>query len=199
MNLPLILASNSLTRRDMLQNAGVVVECVPARIDEMAVKAALLAQQAPARDIADALAEMKSRRIATKNPERLVLGADQVLVCNGVLFDKPTNIEQAKNQLLALRGQTHTLYSAAVIYDQAMPVWRFIGRADLTMREFSDAFLARYLDTLGDDLFTTVGGYKLESLGSQLFLSVKGDYFSVLGLPLLEVLAFLRGKDICQS
>lgn len=199
MNLSLILASQSSARRDLLQNAGVDVECQPARIDEAAIKAALIAEKAPARDIADALAEMKTRRVAGKNPARLVLGADQILVSNGKIFDKPSSVDEAKNQLKALRGQTHTLFSAAVIYDQGAPVWRFIGKVDLTMRDFSDAFLGQYLVQMGDDLFTTVGGYKLESLGSQLFLSVKGDYFSVLGLPLLEVLGFLRGKGICQS
>ena len=198
MNQPLILASQSASRRDMLQNAGVELACLPARIGEAAIKAALVAQNAAPRDIADALAEMKARRVAIKHPDRLVLGADQILVSNDIIFDKPTNLIEARNQLKALRGQSHSLYSAAVIYDQGAPVWRFIGQAELRMRAFSDAFLDGYLSQLGDDLFTTVGGYKLESLGSQLFLSVKGDYFSVLGLPLLEVLEFLRGKGICQ-
>ncbi len=196
---PLILASQSATRRDMLQNAGLDIECHPARIDETAIKAALLAQNARPRDIADALADIKARRVAEKHPDRLVLGADQVLVHKGKIFDKPTSIDAAKAQLKALRGQSHLLFSAAVIYENGMPVWRFVGRAELTMRNFSPAFLSTYLAKTGDDLFTTVGGYKLESLGSQLFLSVKGDYFSVLGLPLLDVLEFLRGKGICQT
>jgi len=196
---PLIIASQSSARRDMLQNAGLDIECHPARIDEPAIKASLLAQNALPRDIADALAEMKARRVAGKFPDRLVLGADQILVHKGKIFDKPTSLEEAKSQLLTLRGQPHLLFSAVVIYDQGAPVWRHIGRAELTMRDFSAAFLDRYIAQMGDDLFTTVGGYKLETLGSQLFLSVKGDYFSVLGLPLLEVLAFLRGKGICQT
>jgi len=196
---PLIIASQSSARRDMLQNAGLDIECHPARIDEPAIKASLLAQNALPRDIADALAEMKARRVAGKFPDRLVLGADQILVHKGKIFDKPTSLEEAKSQLLTLRGQSHLLFSAVVIYDQGAPVWRHIGRAELTMRDFSAAFLDRYIAQMGDDLFTTVGGYKLEILGSQLFLSVKGDYFSVLGLPLLEVLAFLRGKGICQT
>ncbi len=196
---PLILASQSSARRTMLQNAGLSIECHPARIDESAIKASLLAQNAPARDIADALAEMKARRVADKHRERLVLGADQILVHKGKIFDKPTSIDEAKFQLLTLRGQSHLLFSAVVIYDHGAPVWRYIGRAELTMRDFSASFLDAYLAQMGDDLFTTVGGYKLETSGSQLFLSVKGDYFSVLGLPLLEVLAFLRGKGICQT
>lgn len=199
MTQPLLLASQSAARRDLLQNAGLSIECHPARIDEAALKAAFLAQNAAPRDIADALAEMKARRVAGKYPDRLVLGADQILVHKGKIFDKPTSIEAAKSQLLTLRGQSHLLFSAVVIYERGAPVWRHIGRAELTMRDFSNRFLESYIAKMGDDLFTTVGGYKLESFGSQLFLSVKGDYFSVLGLPLLEVLEFLRGKGICQT
>jgi len=199
MPLPLIIASQSSARRDMLQNAGLEIECHPARIDEPAIKASLLAQNAPPRDIADALAEMKARRVAGKFPDRLVLGADQILVHKGKIFDKPTSLKEAKTQLLKLRGQSHLLFSAVVVYDHGAPVWRFIGRSELAMRDFSASFLDTYMAKTGDDLYTTVGGYKLETLGSQLFLSVKGDYFSVLGLPLLEVLAFLRGKGICQK
>jgi len=198
MTKPLILASQSVARRDLLQNAGLHIECQPAEIDEAAIKATFLARNAPPRDIAGTLAEMKARQVAGKFPDRLVLGADQILVHKGKLFDKPISIPKAKAQLKTLRGQTHILFSAAVIYDQGMPVWRHIGRVELTMRAFSTAFLDTYIAKMGDDLFTTVGGYKLESLGSQLFSSIKGDYFSVLGLPLLDVLNFLRGKGICQ-
>jgi septum formation protein len=196
---PLILASQSAARRDMLQNAGLEIECHPARVDEAAIKASLLTQNAAPRDIADALADIKARRVAGKFPDRLVLGADQILVHKGKIFDKPCTIDEAKAQLQTLRGQSHLLFSAAVIYSHGAPVWRFVGRAELRMRDFSTRFLEQYLAQMGDDLFTTVGGYKLESRGSQLFLSVKGDYFSVLGLPLLEVLEFLRGKGICQT
>ena len=199
MSQPLLLASQSSARRDMLQNAGVSVACHPARIDEAAIKAAMLSEGALPRDIADTLAEMKARRVAGKHPGRLVLGADQILVFNGEIFDKPSGMVEARTQLQALRGHTHTLLSAAVVYENAAPAWRFVGQVSLTMRDFSDAFLEGYLADMGDDLFTTVGGYKLEGLGSQLFLSVKGDYFSVLGLPLLEVLEFLRGKGFCQT
>lgn len=196
---PFILASGSSIRAEMLRNSGVALETVVARVDEDSIKSALLSDGAPARDVADALAEMKARRVAVKNPEALVLGADQVLVCEGKMFDKPDSIDSARAQLQALRGKTHELLSAAVVVEDGAPVWRHIGRAQLMMRPFSDDFLENYLEKHADDLFTTVGGYKLEAEGSQLFTRVQGDYFSVLGLPLLEVLGFLRTRGICQE
>jgi len=194
-----ILASGSVIRAEMLRNAGVPLEVIVARVDEDSIKSALLSDGAPARDVADALAEMKARRVAAKNPEALVLGADQVLVCEGKMFDKPNSIDAARVQLQTLRGKTHELLSAAVIVEDGAPVWRHIGRAQLMMRPFSDEFLENYLQTHAEDLFTTVGGYKLEAEGSQLFTRVQGDYFSVLGLPLLEILGFLRTRGICQE
>lgn len=196
---PFILASGSKIRAEMLRNAGVSLETVIARVDEDSIKSALLSDGAPARDVADALAEMKARRVAAKNPEALVLGADQVLVCEGKMFDKPDSIDAARSQLQALRGKTHELLSAAVIVEDGTPVWRHIGRAQLMMRPFSGEFLENYLQKHAEDLFTTVGAYKLEAEGSQLFTRVQGDYFSVLGLPLLEILGFLRTRGICQE
>lgn len=194
-----ILASSSKIRAEMLLSAGVSVETVVARVDEETIKASMLAEGEKPRDIADTLAEMKARRVAQKHPEALVLGADQVLVCGGVLFDKPNSIEEAREQLISLRGKTHELLSAAVIYEDGAPVWRHIGRAQLMMRPFSDAFLENYIELQSGELFTTVGGYKLEQEGSQLFTRVQGDYFSVLGLPLLEILGFLRTRGICKE
>lgn len=196
---PLILASRSEGRAALLRQAGVEFEALPAAVDEAAVKSSMLAEAAPARDIADTLADLKARRVAGRRPGKLVLGADQVLVSAGRLYDKPRDLEDAAGQLRDLRGRTHELLSAAVIYEDERPVWRHIGRAQLTMRRFTDAFLDEYLARHGESLLATVGGYRLEGGGAQLFSRVEGDYFSVLGLPLLELLGFLRTRGVCPE
>lgn len=192
----LILASASRARAEMLRNAGVEIAVDPGRIDEAAIKASLLAEEAPPRDVADKLAELKALRTGGRHPAALVLGADQVLVHQGEILDKPASIDEARAQLRRLRGERHELLSAAVIVTQGTPVWRHVGQARLTMRPFSDAFLDRYLGRLGEKALTSVGAYHLEGLGAQLFSRVDGDYFTVLGLPLLEVLGFLRARSV---
>ena len=192
MTSPLILASASEARADLLRNAGLAVEIIPARIDEDEVKIALRADGAPARDQADVLAEMKALAVSRSHPGAMVLGADQILDQAGRTFDKPANRAEARDQLLALRGQRHELLSAAVIARDGEPIWRHIGRARLQMRPFTEEFLDDYLDKMGDSVTKTVGGYMLEGLGAQLFARVDGDYFTILGLPLIETLGFLR-------
>lgn len=181
----------------MLREAGVGVEIVPAAIDEAAVKAGLRAEAAPPRDVADMLAELKAKRVAARRPDRLVLGADQVLVLDGRILDKPADRAEARAQLQALRGRRHELLSAAVIFEDGAPVWRHIGRAHLTMWPFSDAFLDHYLDAEGALALASVGAYRIEGRGAQLFSRVEGDHFTIMGMPLLELLGFLRTRGIC--
>lgn len=192
----LILASASTARAEMLRNAGVEVVTEPARVDEDALKAAMAAEQAPPRDIADKLAEMKAVRVSSRHPGALVLGADQVLVHEGRMFDKARDLAEARAHLEALRGGRHQLLSAAVVAVDGAPVWRHVGRANMVMRPYTNTFLNDYLNRFGDLALTSVGCYHLEGLGAQLFARVEGDYFTVLGLPLLEVLGFLRARGV---
>jgi septum formation protein len=194
----LTLASASMTRALLLRNAGVTIDVAPAGVDEDALKAALLAEAVSVRDIADALAEAKAVRGSLRR-QGLVLGADQTLEHDGRLLDKPQGLEQARRQLQDLRGGPHRLHTAAVIADENRPVWRCLVSATLTMRSFSEAFLDHYLATEGEALLSCVGAYRLEGLGAQLFERIEGDYFSILGLPLLPILQFLRMRGLAPS
>lgn len=187
----IILASGSQIRADLLRNAGVTFDVQTARVDEEMLRLALEAENASPRDVADALAEAKASRVARKNPEALVLGCDQVLECEGRIFSKPKDPEEARQQLQALRGKTHQLLSALVVFHQNQPVWRHVGVVRLQMRDFSDAYLEDYISRNWDSIRWSVGGYKLEEEGVRLFHRVDGDYFNVLGLPLLELLNYL--------
>ena len=190
-----VLASASVIRAQMLHRAGLDVAVQPARIDEAAIRDALLAEGAAPRDIADALAEGKARKVSGRMPG-LVLGCDQVLSLKGQIYGKPATAEQARQQLGLFRGQTHQLLSAAVLYADGEPVWRHVGVARLTMRQFSDGYLDAYISRNWPDIGETVGAYKLEGEGVRLFAQVTGDYFTILGLPLLELLNYLalRGE-----
>ena len=192
----LILASASEIRRKLLVNAGLTVEAIPARIDEETIRAALESEGAGPRDIADTLAEMKARKLAERHPDAMVIGCDQVLEFQRKAWGKPDTVEEARDQLQTLRGQTHRLLSAVVVYDDGKPVWRHIGEVRLTMHAFSDAYLAEYLSRNWDSLRQSVGGYKLEEEGVRLFSAIEGDYFTVLGLPVLPLLSYLGQRGV---
>ena len=199
MSRPLLLASSSQTRLALLQNAGLSVTALPARIDEEAIRLALEAEGALPRDIADALAEMKARKLAEKHQDALVLGCDQVLEFDRRVFGKPRDSEDALAQLRQFRGQSHRLLSALVVYDQGKPVWRHLGRADLTMRAFSESWLQRYVSQHWESIRHSAGGYKLEEEGIRLFSSIEGDYFTILGLPLLPLLQWLELRGFIDT
>lgn len=196
---PIILASQSEIRQNLLRNAGVPFDVIVPRLDEDAIKQALLSEGAKPRDVADALAEGKAVKVSAKHPEALVIGSDQVLDFDGTLLSKPRDIDDARAQLLGLRGKRHSLLSAAVLCHQGRPVWRHVGQVRLTMREFSDAFLDAYLPRNWDSIRWSVGGYKLEEEGVRLFSRIEGDYFNVLGLPLMEILAYLSASGDLDS
>lgn len=196
----LILASQSASRRAMLSAAGVPHEAVSPGVDEEAAKAGLKAQGVDPRGLADGLAEFKALRLSGRRPADLVLGCDQVLALDdGSLLDKPGSREEASAQLQALRNGSFRLISAAVICEGGAPVWRNVDTAKLTMRNFSDAFLESYLDAEWPAIGGCVGCFRLEGFGVQLFARIDGSHFTILGLPLLPLLDYLRVRGIMTS
>jgi septum formation protein len=194
-----VLASASPSRHRLLADAGLDVTTEAARIDEAEVKAALRAEGADAAQVAETLAELKAQRVARRHPGALVIGADQMLECNGVWFDKPPDLEHAAAHLASLGGRTHELVSCACVVRDGARLWHHRDRARLTMRPLSQDFIASYLTAVGEGALASVGAYQLEGLGAQLFSRVEGDYFTILGLPLLPLLDFLRNNGVLAT
>ena len=192
----LILASASETRAKMLRHAGVSIEVISSKVDEDALKAQ---HPGDALSLVDMLAQAKAADVARGRPGDLVLGSDQILVFGQDVFSKAHDIDEAREQFRRLRGGTHSLISSAVLMRGKSLVWQGRGEARLTMRAFSDDFLETYLAQEGEAVLWSVGGYRIEGLGAQLFERVEGDYFSILGLPLFQVLAALRDEGVLPS
>ena len=196
----LVLASQSAGRISMLQSAGVAVEACAALVDEGSIKDALLSTAAKPRDIADALAEAKAVKVSRKMRDRLVLGCDQLLVsAEGEVFDKPETQDEARAHLAKLSGKAHRLISAAVMCEAGEPVWRVVDTATMTMRPLSDDFIDQYVALYWEQIRHCVGCYRIEAEGAQLFKSVSGSQFTVIGLPLLPVLDYLRIRGLLPT
>lgn len=188
----LILASTSPFRKTMLANAGIDVEAVPAKVDERALEAPLKGSGTSPEDVAAILAEAKAVDVSARRPGDLVLGCDQTLSLGDEILHKPADMEAARRRLLALSGRTHQLNSAAVLARDGQVLWRHVGIASLTMRKLDPAFIGRHLARVGDKVLASVGAYQIESEGIQLFEKIEGDHFTIVGLPLLALLAELR-------
>lgn len=198
--LTLVLASESAGRKAMLEAAGVPFEAFAAAVDEEALKAALSAEGQPPRNIADALAEAKALKVSIRIPGALVLGSDQLLALeDGTLFGKPETPDQARAHLKAFSGRTHRLFCAAVIAQNGQTLWRHISVAKMQVRALSDAFIDAYVDAHWEHIRRTVGCYEIESAGAQLFDAVEGDPFTIIGLPLIPVLGYLRTRGIMPT
>jgi septum formation protein len=195
----LVLASASVTRRALLDGAGLRFEAFAAAVDESAIKEAAQAEGISPSDTALMLADAKAERIGRRDPEALVIGCDQLLVCDGHWYDKPPDLGAARRQLMALRGRTHELVTAVVCHRHGGRVWQHVAVPRLVMREFSEDFLGAYLALEGEALLQSVGAYRLEGPGVNLFARVQGDHAAILGLPLLELLGFLRQHGILLS
>jgi septum formation protein len=193
----LILASTSAARLMLLTQAGLTFEAMKPAVDEIALKADM--QRSNPQAMAELLADAKALSLGRNTPAAIVVGADQVLNLDGEAFDKPATIALAREQLLRLRGREHWLETAVCCASGDKVLWRHLTRARLVMRAFSDGFLSQYLERLGPDALTSVGAYKLEGLGIQLFELIEGDYFAILGLPLLPLLLFLRSQGVVES
>lgn len=188
----LVLASASSSRRALMENAGLTFTAVAAQLDERAVEAEMAHRALGPGELALELAHAKAKEVSSRFPDALVIGCDQTMSLGSAVFHKPVDREEARSNLARLRGQTHRLNSGVVLVREGREIWRHLSVADLLMRDFSDAFLDDYLERCGENVMKSVGCYQLEGIGIQLFESIHGDYFTILGLPLLPLLGELR-------
>lgn len=196
-SMPIILASASLSRRDMLKNAGVKFESVQAGVDETAIRQAL-GDVGPA-DMADVLARAKAEAVSSVHPGTLVIGSDQILSLDDQIFEKPADLDEARVNLLRFRGRVHQLHSAVAIASDGTADWCFSDTAHLKVREFTPEFLGHYLADVGPEICRSVGAYQLEGMGVQLFDEIDGNYFTILGMPLMPLLNELRRREVIET
>ncbi len=195
-DIEIVLASGSVSRAALLRGTGVAFDAVPADIDESAIRAALETGAEPMdpSDVAEILARAKAETVSARRPDACVIGADQILILDGKVFEKPPDMEAARRTLLRLEGRTHRLHASVCVARDGETIWAHADMAELTMRSLSPAYIGRYLAAVGEDVLASVGAYQLEGPGVHLFSQVKGDYFTILGLPLLPLLSFLRAE-----
>ena len=194
----IILASGSASRRALLAGAGVDAESIKPNVDEDTAKAAMREDGMSVRDQAMQLAEMKAVKVSRTKPGVVIRG-DQMLNLEGEAFDKPGDLDAAASHLRKLSGKSHTLETAIVIAENGEPIWRHLARPKLTVRTLSNAFIESYIEACGPALLSTVGAYQLEGMGAQIFSEIEGDYFSILGLPLLPLLDYFRVRGLLTS
>ena len=197
----IILASESIGRSAILEGANIKFEKLPAPVDECAIRDTLYANGAcpDPKDVAEILARAKAELISQENPGVYVIGADQMLALGNRIFEKPTSMEDARKTLLSLNGQTHYLHSAVCVAKDGKTIWGTVSSAGMTMRQFSPEFLGHYLAGAGESVLTSVGAYRLEETGIHLFEKIEGDYFTILGLPILPLLDYFRSINILET
>ena len=195
----IVLASKSPIRSLLLENAGIEFSTVDPAIDEKEVKLSYISNNYPARDIADVLADMKARKISNRFPDSVVIGCDQILDFNSKILSKAEDQDELIHQLKQLQGNKHKLHSACVVYNAQKPEWRFIGSVGMTMRNLSDRYISKYVQDNWDGIKHSVGGYQIENSGISLFSKIDGDYFSVLGLPIIQLIDHLLNRGVIEQ
>ena len=198
MTIGIILASKSQIRSELLLKAGLKFTAIDANIDEKEAKSSYINEGYSARDLADILAAMKAKKLSCKYLDKLVIGCDQIMECNGQILSKANNPTDLADQLKFLRSKSHTLYSACVVYFANKAEWRFIGSATITMRNLSDEYISKYVDDNWDEVRHCVGGYKIENSGISFLSKINGDYFSILGLPIIQLLDYLVNRGVLK-